>query len=641
MIYSPPPCSLLLVAVAVSTLAAVVIFHYSSSHFRQDQPLGSLHGSEGVDGDDDDEVEHILEAICFQTLATLCTVVVGSYTAMSVWQYIGFWLGLSTLLWVSRQVQSEIVDDTYYTPVTLSRADGTDDCEQGLDEADPNERQRETRWNLNTTSSFDFVVSRYHESVRVIAQQIDRLRELPNIKSRKVRVIVYNTGEDSIDKFRAALQNALPSSLEVIVEPRKNVGREAAAYLHHILHRYDNLSDHTLFMQAEMDHPHLLQQRVKDYLIPQTGFLSLSSTQQYCSSTVNCWDHSRWGENPEILSDIYLRANPHAVATDFTLTYRGQFIASRARLLGQEKQLFDDLLDILTNLESVAHSEEYINQPWLPNKKDSLNAPLFGYTMERLREMPKYQPAINSATRRPYERWCEQYGTRPTTTDVRALKQAIHRLEPQIISKFKTALLFFGNKSALVFQRGTLLIGWIDVQEGQKQTIWYRKFEKKTSVTASRMYFERGGPEGSVYRPGGETCCEEWYPASKAVPDLEPFSDSEGGAKNAFFAACIELTKNNSPTPSSGGRTTVSRESSVNTGRSSTLGTSNDFRSSINTGPSSSLRNSISNNTRSPTAANQSSALRNSNNFRTSTVTGRSCPLSTSEEMSPNNTQRR
>ncbi|KAI5203646.1 hypothetical protein E4T39_04038 [Aureobasidium subglaciale] len=191
---------------------------------------------------------------------------------------------------------------------------------------------------FNTTSSFDFVVSRYHEPARVVAQQINHLYELPSIKSQDVRVIVYSTGEDNIDDFRATLQHALHHSLEVIIEPRKNVGREAAAYLHHILYRYDNLSDHTLFMQAEMDNPHLLQQRVKDYLIPQTGFLSLSSTQEYCSSIKNCWDHSRWGEDPEILGDIYTRANPHAVATDFTLTYRGQFIASRARIQGQEKQ---------------------------------------------------------------------------------------------------------------------------------------------------------------------------------------------------------------------------------------------------------------------------------------------------------------
>ncbi|KAI5204018.1 hypothetical protein AUEXF2481DRAFT_8096 [Aureobasidium subglaciale EXF-2481] len=422
MIYSPSPCPLLLVAVAVSTLAAIVTFHDSTSYFRQDEPRGLLHSSEGVDCDDDNEVEHTLEAICFQTLVNLCTVVFGSYTAMSVWQYIGFWLGTSTLLWVGRQLQTEIVDNTYYHPVMLPRDDSIDDCEQGPDDVGTNERQGDarsstllqimfiagcmllsllnlgtrvslSRWttpghihliDFNTTSSFDFVVSRYHEPARVIAQQINRLCELPNTKSQDVRVIVYSTGEDNIVKFRADLQNALHPSLEVIVEARKNIGREAAAYLHHILHRYDNLSDHTLFMQAEMDYPHLLQQRAKDYLIPQTGFLSLSSTQQYCSSTNDCWDHSRWGENPEILGDIYTRANPHAIATDFTLTYRGQFIASRIRILGQEKQLFVDLLDLLTNLKSVAHSEKYINQPWLPNKKDSLNAPLFGYTMERL-----------------------------------------------------------------------------------------------------------------------------------------------------------------------------------------------------------------------------------------------------------------
>ena len=79
----------------------------------------------------------------------------------------------------------------------------------------------------------ELVVAKYHEDV----SWLDRFRH--------VRCTVY-------DKSGAAGKNALP-----------NVGREAHTYLHHILSRYEDLSETTVFLQGDpMDHVADLDEQV-------------------------------------------------------------------------------------------------------------------------------------------------------------------------------------------------------------------------------------------------------------------------------------------------------------------------------------------------------------------------------------------
>jgi hypothetical protein len=57
-------------------------------------------------------------------------------------------------------------------------------------------------------------------------------------------ILIYNKGEDNIDNFPENKIIKLP-----------NLGREGGTYLHHIIANYDNLSDYTLFTQANpVDH---------------------------------------------------------------------------------------------------------------------------------------------------------------------------------------------------------------------------------------------------------------------------------------------------------------------------------------------------------------------------------------------------
>jgi hypothetical protein len=61
------------------------------------------------------------------------------------------------------------------------------------------------------------------------------------------------------------------------------------------------------------------------------------------------------------------------------LSYKGQFVASAARLRGNEQSLYKTLRAALEDPEDFVHQQEY-----LQGRPDSMNAPFFGYTLERL-----------------------------------------------------------------------------------------------------------------------------------------------------------------------------------------------------------------------------------------------------------------
>jgi hypothetical protein len=229
--------------------------------------------------------------------------------------------------------------------------------------------------------TMDLVVSRYDESANSIASYIGPILNITPLSGLTTRVIIYSTGQDEPKKLRDDLRHHIPFNVDVIVRQRPNVGRECAAFLHHITTGWQDLANHTLFMQAELHHSWSVRWRMQDYFVPNTGFLSLSDVSEYRSSWDQCWDHSTWSESSDVLGSIYSRANP-TLCQGFTLTYRGQFIASRHRIHSQDKQLFQDLLDEFVNPRSVVHSSGHAEHPWLPGKSDSMDRPLFGYTIE-------------------------------------------------------------------------------------------------------------------------------------------------------------------------------------------------------------------------------------------------------------------
>lgn len=92
LVYTPPLPNMLLVTLAVNTLAAVVTFQSSGSYFKQTEPLATF---DGVKEDhEEDEMDPALETISLQCVIALGSVLVdfssGSNYPVSIWQYLGF-----------------------------------------------------------------------------------------------------------------------------------------------------------------------------------------------------------------------------------------------------------------------------------------------------------------------------------------------------------------------------------------------------------------------------------------------------------------------------------------------------------------------------------------------------------------------
>ncbi|KAH0333709.1 hypothetical protein KCU81_g9747, partial [Aureobasidium melanogenum] len=373
LVYTPPLFKIHLAVLAVNTLAAVVLFQYNGSYFKHSEPFATFNGIE--EDFEDDEMQPIIETVALQTVIALGSFMIDS-SSVSIEQYVGFCIVLWMIFWASRQCRLSAMDDVKYMPVGVLLPDDIEQRLPDFETVDIPEMRRCTEWSgslqviflmicaflsvslilsshapppvssrwvprhdrsefsSNTTRSLDFVVSRFDESAAQVAQQINSLYALPSINSLASRLVVYSTGGDETDHFAKDLRQFLHPGISLLVSQRPNVGREAAAYLTHILSSYHNLSDHTFFLQAEMHSPDMVYPRLKNYFVSQTGFLSLSDTHYDSNTCVRQpWDHSTWSEDPEVLGAIYKQANITG-CKDYALTYRGQFIVSRDAFRG-------------------------------------------------------------------------------------------------------------------------------------------------------------------------------------------------------------------------------------------------------------------------------------------------------------------
>lgn len=228
----------------------------------------------------------------------------------------------------------------------------------------------------------DIVVARYDEPAINVAENINTILSIPKVRNMKSRIVIYDKAENQ-DGFHRDIVALASDHIELQLESLSNVGREGDAYLHHIVNNWDNLSTHTLFMQGEPHDLALTTHYLQRFLIPETGFLSLSYEGDVCKSCEQCPD-TGWAEDPSLLSKLYAASNAERPCQNLALTYRGQFIVSAARIRGNDPVVYQNLLQQLRDPDSDLHSEEYTTSRWHRDQTDTLNDPVFGYTLERM-----------------------------------------------------------------------------------------------------------------------------------------------------------------------------------------------------------------------------------------------------------------
>ncbi|KEQ90285.1 hypothetical protein AUEXF2481DRAFT_103446 [Aureobasidium subglaciale EXF-2481] len=246
-------------------------------------------------------------------------------------------------------------------------------------------------------SELDIVVSMFKESPSAIKETAERLKRLPEIGPRSPRLIVYTKNPS------ANVDELLKQTGATRVVQLPNVGREGHTYLHHIVEQWDDLAAHTFFLQADIHNPREFFPRVRDYYTPQTGMLSLGFSGQTCNCR-GCSDRFGWWD--DLLVPVVWSQAMNETCTDqqMLLSYKGQFVASAARLRGNERSLYKTLRTALEDPGNFVHQEDY-----LQGRPDSMNAPVFGYTLERLwsvllqcseERIAAHCPTLLSGTRR-------------------------------------------------------------------------------------------------------------------------------------------------------------------------------------------------------------------------------------------------
>jgi hypothetical protein len=217
----------------------------------------------------------------------------------------------------------------------------------------------------------ELVISMYKEPVHEVALLVSRLKAMPNLRDLRIHIYIKDN-EVNIDRARIGIGADKITLLQ-------NIGREGQTYLYHILNNWDALAKHTIFLQADVHNPREFYPRIRNYFDPaQTGMLSLSWPGQVCNCE-ECGDHFGFWDTTHLFPRIYNRVYNSTKCDKVLLSYKGQFVVSAKRIRGVDISIYRDLHDTFVNESSWAHDKGY-----LQGRPDSMSAPTFGYTMERM-----------------------------------------------------------------------------------------------------------------------------------------------------------------------------------------------------------------------------------------------------------------
>lgn len=179
-------------------------------------------------------------------------------------------------------------------------------------------------------------------------EPLDWLRNLPP----GVRITVYDKTPPPAARWAGAL-------------PLPNVGREAHAWLHHLVERYDSLAEWTLFAQGRpFDHVpemHRVVRRLAAGEIPPEDFLWLGFLWETDDSRGRP-TFVHWTKNPErreLDLDGFFHALWNEPAPDqVRYVGGGQFVLSRPGARRRTREFFQKALSLAEDFPDAAHAYE-------------------------------------------------------------------------------------------------------------------------------------------------------------------------------------------------------------------------------------------------------------------------------------------
>lgn len=222
-------------------------------------------------------------------------------------------------------------------------------------------------------SRFDIVVSMYDEDPVSVKGMLASIKSTALLKKIQPRVIIYTKKPFS---DLSALKTITDAD---VVDQLENSGREGGTYLHHIITNWGSLAKQTMFIQAHAHNMRELIPRIDNYLVEDTGMLSLGFSGVICNGQ-DCSDRWGWKDEWEMVPSLYKKLHHNNTCTEpVLLSYKGQFVASANRIRGIPPSIYEELLDAMTSTTGWSHNSSIIGQNF-----DRPDAPYFGYTVERI-----------------------------------------------------------------------------------------------------------------------------------------------------------------------------------------------------------------------------------------------------------------
>lgn len=234
----------------------------------------------------------------------------------------------------------------------------------------------------NASAKVDVIVAAYERPVTGIMNDLNGLLNLSPLRGETTRVFLYDKGAHLLRSYED-LRKGLGDNTELIISQLENNGREGGTYLHHIIAHWNDLGKHSLFIQEHAHDLRWMKQRIADNFVEETGFMSLSYQGKLWNTCGDVRSRS-WPGFARAVTRTLRTIRVDTECHDLVLTYRGQFLASAARIRGNTKLLYEQLLDGLLDLNSWMHQPEYIERGLTAGEPDSLADPAFGYVLERL-----------------------------------------------------------------------------------------------------------------------------------------------------------------------------------------------------------------------------------------------------------------
>ncbi|KAH0545251.1 hypothetical protein FGG08_000705 [Glutinoglossum americanum] len=222
------------------------------------------------------------------------------------------------------------------------------------------------------THRFDIVISMYDEDPQDVARILSAIQATNYISTLSHRIFIYTK---HLDADEASLKSTIGAD---VVEKLENRGREGGTFLHHILHRWDDLAEQTMFIQAHVHNMREFVPRLNNYLRSNTGMLSLGFAGVLCDCNA-CSDRWGWSDDYGLVSPTYQQIY-NRTCSQALLAYKGQFVASARRIRGTPQFIYKKLYDGITSPGvGWAHDKAIVK-----GRLDSPSAPFLGFTVERL-----------------------------------------------------------------------------------------------------------------------------------------------------------------------------------------------------------------------------------------------------------------